>query len=35
VIYADWERCYNVVLESAVRQARSQQPPLRAPERRG
>jgi hypothetical protein len=34
VIYADWDRCYNAVLDSA-RQARSQEQPTRAPERRG
>jgi hypothetical protein len=35
MIYADWDRCYNVVLDSAVRQARSQGQPVRASERRG
>jgi hypothetical protein len=35
VIYADWDRCYNGVLDSAVRQARSQVSPVHAPERRG
>jgi hypothetical protein len=35
LIYADWDRCYNVILDSAVRQARSQGQPVRVSERRG
>ncbi len=35
VIYADVDRCYNVVLDSAARQARSQEQPVPVADRRG